>query len=111
MTPQYPLTTNGTQTPDLGAPQDKDGGVCIQITGTWTGTLEFQASVDGTNFIPISAQPLGGGAAVTTVTANGIWRVPASTIVGLGGINRVRVGATAAMTGTALIQSQPFDIG
>lgn len=111
MTPAFNITANGQSTFELGAPADKDGGACIQVTGTWSGTLEFQVSVDKVNWIPVSVQPLGGGAAVTTVTANGIWRVPASNIIGLGGINHLRVSSTAAWTGTAVITSQPFNLG
>jgi hypothetical protein len=72
------------------------GSAAVQVTGTWTGTLTFKASVDGQNFVTINATPPTGGAAVTSTTGNGVW-----TIV-LGGYSQLEVIATAAMTGSAV---------
>lgn len=49
------------------------GTVAIQVTGTWAGTLTFEASIDGTNYVAAGVTPIAGGAVVTTTTANGIW--------------------------------------
>jgi hypothetical protein len=70
----------------------------IQVTGTWTGTLTFEATVDGTNYGPIGATPAVGGLGVTTTTtANGIWSE------NIAGWLAIRVRATAAMTGSAVV--------
>jgi hypothetical protein len=53
--------------------------------------------VDGTNYATIAATPSAGGAAVTTTTANGMWR---SNIAGL---QAIRLRGTASMTGTAVV--------
>ena len=52
----------------------------VQVTGTWAGTLTFQTSIDGTNWVTTAVQPVGATTSttwVTTTTANGIWGRPA----------------------------------
>jgi len=49
--------------------------VGIGITNTFVGTLKFYGSVDGVNFLPISATPFPSGAGVLSVTATGNWFV------------------------------------
>lgn len=48
-------------------------GVAFQLTGTWTGTITFEASVDGTNFVAFNVTPSNSGTDVSTATANGAW--------------------------------------
>lgn len=76
------------------------GSVGIQVTGTWTGTLGFDASINGTNFEDMQVVPTGGTSAVTTTTINGIWYALA------GGLNKVRVFSDALGSGTAVINLQ-----
>lgn len=73
------------------------GAASIVVTGTWTGTLTFQGSVDGVTFTTITAFPLASTTGVTTTTANGSWTMST------GGLHSVRVLATAAWTGTAAV--------
>lgn len=86
------LITGGITLPDGGW-----ATVAIQVTGTWTGTLSFEGSVDAVNFQALNATATNGSSAVGSTTANGIWTVPSA------GLQVVRVRATAAMTGTASI--------
>ena len=67
----------------------------VQITGTWSATVSFQGSVDGTNWAATLAYPVGSvnAAAVTTTTANGMWVVPINT-------PHVRLRTTAYTSGT-----------
>lgn len=104
----FSITANGQSTPDLGAPQDKDGGVVIEILGTWTGTLQFEASVGKATWVPLAAQKVDGSAAATSTTGNGLFRIQGGSAGWGGGLNSVRVSSIAAWTGTALIQAQPF---
>ena len=96
----FPITADGQSTPLAGG---GNGGasVRIQITGTWTGTVTFQSTVDGTNFTATNVRPVGQAdantTAVTTATAVGQW------IMNARGAAGVRVTATAAITGTALV--------
>jgi hypothetical protein len=80
------------------------GTVSIQIEGTWTGTINFNASLDynpatgvGT-WEAIAVTPIlpSGGSAVSSTTANGTWQVAVNAIVDL-----QIIGAT--ITGTATV--------
>lgn len=72
----------------------------IQVTGTWTGTLSFEASVDGFTFVAVPAAPVAGGATVTSTTANGTW------VANIQALQQIRVRGSAAMTGAAVILLQ-----
>lgn len=76
--------------------------VAIQVTGTYTGALSLQATVDNTNWITITDtvfKKLVDGVASATIPSGvqSIFRVDAS------GLSRVRVTALAAVTGTATV--------
>jgi hypothetical protein len=90
------ITTNG-QSVSLAYREFFNGGVGIQVTGTWTGTLQFEMSINGTDFVAVSSTNVTTGSMVTTTTANAVFRFDAI------GASVVRVTATAAMTGTANI--------
>lgn len=55
------------------------GSILLQLQGTFTGTVTFQVSNDGTSWQSAVAWPVAGAAApVTTATAVGQWVIPAS---------------------------------
>lgn len=71
----------------------------IQVTGAWTGTLQFEGSVDGgTTWSPVPARVTSTGFTQSAVTGNGLFDTDAS------GLTNIRTRATAAMTGTAAVQ-------
>jgi hypothetical protein len=74
-----------------------NGGLGIQVTGTWTGTLTVEHTIDGTNWAALQVKNAATGADVTTTTANVILRGE------LVGSAQVRVRASAAMTGEAVV--------
>lgn len=76
------------------------GAVSIQITGTWTATLQFEGSLDGGTFVALSAVPTDSGTTVTSTTSNGVWRASA------GGLAHVRVRMSAYTSGTATVTMQ-----
>ena len=47
----------------------------VQISGTFTGQLDFKGSVDGTLFTPIYALVLPDGTAAVKATAEGMYRI------------------------------------
>jgi hypothetical protein len=47
--------------------------VAVQIVGTYSGTLTFKATVDGTTYIAVGLKPVAGGTVATTTTTEGIW--------------------------------------
>lgn len=88
------ITTNG-QTLEWTAFQA--GAVSIQLTGTWTGTLQFEATNDPVtpSWFALKVMNESTDAVVTSATANGTFIAP-------GGYLKYRLRASAAMTGTVL---------
>jgi hypothetical protein len=79
-------------------PVTGSGALGIQITGTWTGTLAFEKSMDGgVTYAAADAVLQGIDAIVQSVTQNCIVHVAAAAS------SHVRVRSTASMTGTANI--------
>lgn len=72
---------------------------CVQITGTWTGTMSFEGTVDNTNWFAIPGVPPTASTPVpvTSTTANGQWLVPSASYLS------IRVKSSAAQTGTAAV--------
>ena len=71
----------------------------FQITGTWTGTLSLEGSLDGgTTWTPLSSHLTGTSFLSQSFTANAAGYSVCS------GLSNVRVRATAAMTGTATVK-------
>lgn len=87
--------TNGQPTLTFTSINDI-AGIAVDITTTWTGTITFQGSIDGSNFFNMYARPLGGGAPTQTTTANGQWWL---TTLGLASIRF----SGAGMTGSASV--------
>jgi len=74
------------------------GVVSWIITGTWTGTLVFEASVDGINWESLEALPiLPRGFDQTSTTTNGQWTFAC------GGLNSVRIRGSSVATGSATV--------
>lgn len=71
--------------------------VAVQVTGTWSGTLQFEGSIDGTNFFSVQAIPSTGSTAVTNTGANGNWALPCQ------GFSNVRLRSSSWGSGTATI--------
>ena len=72
--------------------------VFVQVSGTWTGTLEFDISQDGgTTWYMAGVHQRGVSYTASTITANG------AGIVNVAGCTNFGVRATAAWTGTATV--------
>jgi hypothetical protein len=69
--------------------------VGMQVTGTWVGQLEFEATVDGANYNPVEAS--NGVASVNATSGNDIFILPAA------GYDIVRVRSSAWTSGTATV--------
>lgn len=69
----------------------------VCISGTWSGVLEFEGSVDTSNFVSVRGIPAPTGEAVTSTTTNGTWFLHTP------GFNQVRVRASTYTSGTATI--------
>lgn len=76
-------------------PLDNFGTAGVIITGIWSGTITFEGSLDGVNYVTIFAQSLGTGLLITTTTSNGQF------LVNNAGLRSIRVKMTAYTSGTA----------
>ena len=79
----------------------------IQLSGTWTATVQFEKSVDaGTTWVSLGVMPVGGTTAITTLTGAG---ANANAVVHANGANitNVRVRCTSYTSGTASVRIQP----
>ena len=74
-----------------------DSAMRVQITGTWVGTLQFEATVDGTNWIAVNAVQAGSTVIPQNTTVNGVFSPTPS------GFASFRVNATAWTSGTATV--------
>ncbi len=69
----------------------------VDIRGTFVGTISFQASVDGTNYIAVPGQNFLTEVLATTTTTTGTF------IIGVTGIRKLRIIMTAYTSGTAVV--------
>jgi hypothetical protein len=75
------LAATGSIIWDLAAAATDSGGfaaVGLQISGTWVGTVAFEATIDGTNWFSVTGLPIGSTTGATGATANGQWKFPAA---------------------------------
>lgn len=75
------------------------GSVAFQVTGTFTATITFEASVDGTNYVAVPATNLVSGAKATTATAAGIYLVHAP------GVRYTRARVSAYTDGAVVVSA------
>lgn len=71
----------------------------IQLSGTFVATVEFEGTVDGTNYTDLSALAVGDlynppATAVVSATAPGIWRIDVA------GLKGVQLNCSAYTSGT-----------
>jgi hypothetical protein len=100
--PNYRNSTTGTIAANnanvtLAYRQFFNGGVGVQVTGTYSGTLQFEVTIDGTTYVALPALNITTGAEATTTTGTGIFRFDVV------GVLLVRVRATAWTSGTATV--------
>jgi hypothetical protein len=77
------------------------GSAAWQITGTWTATLQFEGTVDGTNWYAIAVLPAGSTSTQRVVAistaSNGIYQM------NVAGLAAARVRCSAFSSGTAVV--------
>lgn len=84
--------------------------VIVQVTGTYTGALTPQYSVDGTNWLAVSSS------AVKNVATDAVAATISSAAVGgfrinIAGFRYFRISANAAVTGTAVVTLNATEAG
>lgn len=87
-------------------PCDIGGGAGgFHVTGTWAGTITFEAKAPGaasTNWVSILATSVATDVSATTTTGNGIFRVVADGL-------HVRARMSTYTSGTAVVY--PYEVG
>lgn len=81
-------------------PLDNFGTAGIIISGTWSGTITFQGSLDGVTFSPIFAQAINNTLLINSTTANGQF------LINTGGLYAIRAIMTSYTSGTADVTIQ-----
>ena len=69
----------------------------LQVSGTFIGTVTFEASNDGTNWVGLKSYGISGEAGATTATAPGIFQASVA------GIKKVRANITAYTSGNITV--------
>lgn len=68
-------------------------GVALQLLGTWTGTVTFEATVEGNTWVTFNMVPSASATAASTSTGNGCWSANCS------GYSAVRARFSTATSG------------
>jgi len=71
------------------------GGVALQLSGTFTLTVQFEATVDGQTWVSLRMLPSSSTSAVTNATAAGAWSA------NVAGIKLIRARVSAYTSGSA----------
>lgn len=79
--------------------------LAIQIVGAMTATLQFEGTIDGTNWFALNATPRNSAVAVTSTTAVGVW------FANVAGLLQVRIRCSAYTSGTPSIALQAIEEG
>lgn len=72
--------------------------IAFQVTGTFSATLSFEGTMDGTNWVAFYMFSAGSPSPITTATAAGIYR---TAFAGTYGMEQVRVRVSAYTSGEA----------
>jgi hypothetical protein len=73
------------------------GSVGIQVTGTFSATITFEATVDGTNYVALNCLPSNSSTTASTATAAGAFTVSS------GGYAAVRARCSAYTSGSPVL--------
>lgn len=93
------ITGNATNNSTVVATGSGNSSFAVLVTGSWTGTLQFERSLDGgTTWTPVAAFSAGTAYSQATITGNGAFHGNASSAT------NIRVRATAWTTGVASVR-------
>ena len=76
------------------------GAVGLQLTGTWVGTVTFEATIDGRTWVALNMVPSNSATAASTATAVGAWTA------NVAGFLLVRARFSTATSGTVVVWLQ-----
>jgi hypothetical protein len=96
-------TSNAAAGNYLGAPSSAVGAVGFNVSGTWVGTITFEASIDGTNWFTYAVSPITSGfvsVPQTTTSVNGQF------VIHVAGFTQVRARMSAYTSGSATVSAE-----
>ena len=96
-TPDYQTSGTITGTSNVTLTVDGSGTVGAQISGTWTGNIVIEGSLDGTNFYSTPSVALTSGGSSYSFSVNNIFQINCS------GLRYVRLRGNTVATGSATI--------
>jgi hypothetical protein len=73
--------------------------VAVKITGTWSGTLQFETSADGISWSSLNMTGRNGATTGTSTTVNGLWSTSSAATIA----DYFRVRASSWTSGTAIV--------
>lgn len=75
----------------------------VQLSGTWSGQIEIQGTVDGTNYRALNSTDISdnGGYGYLQITTNGIWAPNTYSSYNILGLQKLRVKFATYTSGTA----------
>lgn len=76
------------------------GGVALQLLGTWSGTVTFEATIDGNTWVAFNMVPSNSATAASTATSNGAWSANCA------GFDSVRARFSTATSGAVRARLQ-----
>ena len=74
----------------------QSGTIAVQVTNTFTGTLQFEGTLDGTNYVAVNGLPVASATTTTSTTATGMWQVSSA------GLQKFQVRASASLAPTVM---------
>lgn len=78
----------------------------VQVSGTFVGTVAFEASLDGTNYVAIQCFSISDRTStVTTVTTTGAWRCNVT------GLTRFRARVSSYTSGSITVRASYLSAG
>jgi hypothetical protein len=104
------VIVSGTPTAGSSVQQSTGGSVAamsVVVTGTFSGTLNFEVSADGATFAPVSCALVGSATPVSAATGDGTFSCP----VGQASTLRVRASALSSGTPGVVINIYYHDVG
>lgn len=79
------------------------GGIGLQLTGTWTGVVSFEGTIDGGTWAAIRLTPFASSTAVSSASATGMWNGAISGLVAV----RVRFSTASSGIVGATLEALP----
>lgn len=97
----FSASWDGTGTAPAGSnlpvPCSNSGAAWIQVTGSFTATLAFEGSVDGSTWFALTGYPPGSDTGATGATASGSW------VISTAGLSQIRARCTAYTSGSPVV--------